>query len=174
MTKHVYLSMEGKNLLVQKIQNILTEIEEIRAEKAIAYTLSGDTWHDNPGFNALEQSEHRKVSEVLKLQNILSTAKIKNIIPRPIKKVDIGSIVEFIQIVDSTGDEENNFYEIVGYGESNPSLKKISYDSPIGSMLFGLSIGECKENGLYIPAKCSICHFEIVKLYSSWDEVNKI
>ncbi len=59
----VYLSKQGKELLGKRIEKALAELDAIRAEKEIAYTASGDTWHDNPGFNALEQAEHRKAVE---------------------------------------------------------------------------------------------------------------
>lgn len=166
-----FLSKSGKDLLGKRIELALRELDDIRKEKEIAYTASGDTWHDNPGFNALEQAEHRKVVEIRELQTIFSTGEVKNIEPRPINFVDIGSIVKYLQIVDNTGEEIYGVFEIVGYGESDPNSKKIAYDSPVGSVLFGLKIGECKDEGIYIPIKKSICFFEVIKLFSSWDDV---
>ncbi len=168
----VYLSKQGKELLGKRIEKALAELDAIRAEKEIAYTASGDTWHDNPGFNALEQAEHRKAVEVRDLQTVFTTGEIKPTEPRPIEAVGIGSIVRFLQIVEETGEEETGVYEIVGFGESDPASRKIAYDSPIGAVLFGQKIGECLEDGVFVPAKKSLCYFEVTGLFSSWDEAN--
>ena len=166
----MYLSKQGKELLGKRIEKVLAELEAIRAEKEIAYTASGDTWHDNPGFNALEQTEHRKAIEVRDLQSIFSTGEVMPTEPRPVQVVGIGSIVSFLQFIENTGEEERGVFEIVGYGESDPVSRKISYDSPIGSVLFGQSIGESFEDGVFVPAKKSRCYFEVTGLFSSWDE----
>jgi transcription elongation GreA/GreB family factor len=166
----VYLSKQGKELLTKRIEKVLAELDAIRAEKEIAYTASGDTWHDNPGFNALEQAEHRKALEVRELQIIYSTGEVKSVDPRPTDVVGIGSIVQYSQLVENTGQEESGSYEIVGFGESDPTCRKIAYDSPIGSVLFGLKVGESVEAGIFIPAKKSICYFEVTGLFPSWQE----
>ena len=54
-------------------------------------------------------------------------------------KVQIGSIV----FVEVEGKEEK--YEIVSFDQANPGQGKISYESPLGKMLLGKSIGDKVE-----------------------------
>ena len=164
----VFITKEGRILLGARIAKSSADLDNIRKEKAIAYHLSGDTWHDNPGFNALEQAEHRKTLELAEFQNILMTAELKQVDPRPIEIVDVGSIVECLQICDRDGSEKKYLFEIVGFGESDPNSKKIAYDSPVGKILMGHRIGESDEEGVFIPAVKSICFYEILALHSDW------
>ena len=142
---------------------------DIRAEKAIAYTASGDTWHDNPGFDALEQSEHRKAKEISELNKKKETATICDISIRNMSSVEVGSIVRCVRYTPKN-DEQIFIWEIVGFGESEPSQLKISYDSPVGSVLIGLSIGEESEE-VFIPSEKLSVTYEILNFYSDWKDV---
>ena len=51
------ITAEGKEKLQAQIEKLTKDLEKLREEKANAYVLTGDTWHDNPYFNQLEQAE---------------------------------------------------------------------------------------------------------------------
>ena len=53
----IRITENGLECLNQKITEMEKLVKDIQAEKTIAYTASGDGWHDNPGFNQLEQKE---------------------------------------------------------------------------------------------------------------------
>lgn len=164
-----YITEAGKELIEQRIQKLGAEISDIQEEKAIAYTASGDTWHDNPGFNALEQAEHRKINELFQLKEILQTATFVNISNRNTEHVHIGSIVECIRINEVRSDviETAEFWEIGGIGESEPKKKKLSYETPIGAILMEHEPGEVTEAIQIGGQKFT---FEIVALYKSWTD----
>jgi len=167
----IYLTENGKKLLYARIAKLEQELIDIRAEKAIAYTASGDTWHDNPGFNALEQSEHRKAQEISEINKKIETATICNISVRNISNVEVGSIVKCVRYMPNN-DEKIFVWEIVGFGESEPTKSKISYDSPIGSILMDLSIGEESEE-VFIPSKKLCVTYEVLDFYSKWEDVRE-
>ena len=48
-----FITQRGKKILEEKILKQKSLIKEIQSEKEIAYSSSGDGWHDNPGFNNL-------------------------------------------------------------------------------------------------------------------------
>lgn len=137
----------GRTRMEEKLVSLSQEIDSVRREKEIAYTTSGDTWHDNPGFNRLEQIEHQLVNELMRVQSTLSKAML--IDPKPLyAKVEICSFVAYRQqslIQHLNGD---SWCEIVGYGESDFDAHKISYDTPIGRALFGLQVGGQAESRL--------------------------
>ncbi|MDX7719403.1 GreA/GreB family elongation factor [Aeromonas caviae] len=166
-----YITEAGKVLIEQRIAQLHTEISEIQAEKAIAYTASGDTWHDNPGFNALEQAEHRKVEEVFKLKATIQNAVMVNTAIRNTSTVGVGSIVECIRMEGSGKDlvETEECWEIGGLGESDPKAKIISYETPIAAALMGHKMGEETEA---IQLQGKRVTFEIIKLHPSWDAVS--
>jgi len=165
----IYLTKNGKSLLYERIEKLEKELVDIRAEKAIAYTVSGDTWHDNPGFNALEQSEHRKATEIYELNKKIEAATICDISIRNTSSVKVGSIVRCVRYTQKN-DDQIFIWEIVGLGESDPSQLKISYDSPVGSVLMGLSVHEESEK-VFIPSEKMYVTYEILKFYLDWKEV---
>ncbi|HCC00803.1 MAG TPA: hypothetical protein DEP42_06285 [Ruminococcaceae bacterium] len=163
----IYLSPKGRVILESHLKKCERELSEIREEKNIAYTLSGDTWHDNPGFNQLEQAESRKCKEISDILEKLSTAFPCNYNNRSTDVVQIGSIVQcFIERTHSSNQQsEENIFEIVGYGESNPNKKKITYDSPLGHALLHHEPGDVINTT--IAGKP--VEIEIIKLFSDWD-----
>jgi hypothetical protein len=65
----VKITLAGINLIQQNIGKLREELKYIREEKNIAYTLCGDTWHDNPHYNKLEQDErslNNRIKEIEK------------------------------------------------------------------------------------------------------------
>lgn len=171
MTKQ-FITPKGKVQLKQRITKLEQYMVDIREEKTIAYTASGDTWHDNPGFNALEQAEHRKVCEIVQLQKLLNTAYLINIEQRNTYQVEVGSIVECIRI-ESEGKkqtEKEEIWEIGGVGESNPKERILSYQTPVGTALLKHKAGDETETVEIAGKKIT---FEIVELHSNWETALK-
>ena len=159
-----YITEAGKCLLESKITSQNVKIRNIQAEKNIAYTASGDGWHDNPGYNQLLQLEERAITELKNLEKQLTTAIIWNR-PRSIQRVQIGSIVRFSMQSARDRVAREVVYEIGGHGESDLERSCISYTSPIGAALYELMVGT--EAEVLIPAgKTSI---RILDLYPDWE-----
>ena len=56
--------------------------------------------------------------------------------PQNLEKVSIGTCVTISR------DGEKDAWEIVGFGESEPALKRIAYNTPIASLMMGKRKGE--------------------------------
>jgi transcription elongation GreA/GreB family factor len=169
MADKVYITEKGKQILERKIAEQAIRVKEIQEEKSIAYTASGDGWHDNPGYNQLIQLEERAINELRAMEKRLSDSILWSSKERNTEKVQIGSIVCYKLTNIKTGKVLENTFEIVGSGESDLKNKQISYDSPIGNAIWEMSEG-C-EVEVILPAGLS--KIEIVRLYKDWTEVPK-
>jgi transcription elongation GreA/GreB family factor len=138
----IYITEAGKAMYQEKIMALKAKVADIQEEKSIAYTASGDGWHDNPGFNQLEQMEHRVINELTALLAKVESATVVVLEKRPTDTVQIGSLVRVVQHGPKPGQSQECVYEIVGHGESQVALKKIAYDTPIGKALLGKKAGD--------------------------------
>ncbi|RMD96029.1 MAG: hypothetical protein D6812_17870 [Deltaproteobacteria bacterium] len=164
----IYVSPERFEEMEKKLKTYEKELRKIREEKAIAYHESGDTWHDNPSFNDLEQQESRKVRQILELRDQLREAQIIDTRERNTKEVAIGSIVKFSRTVirpDGTQKYQEQTYEIAGYGETDLEKGRVSYTAPIVQPLLGLPEGEIET----IETEEGEVDYEVLKLYPDWE-----
>jgi transcription elongation factor GreA len=161
----VKITPAGVKILQQNIENLKNDLKFVREEKNIAYTLCGDTWHDNPHFNKLEQDERQLDKRIREIENIITSAIHIELDTRDTDTVQIGSIVQcYCEYPDFT---EEEVYEIVGYGESNVDENKLFYDSPVAKNLLGLTVGD----KVSFETPVGKTTFKIIKMYNTWDEV---
>lgn len=140
-----YTTLYGHQKVTKKIVELENELKEIRKEKSVAYTRDGDGTHDNPHYQHLKNQEGVILSKINEYSNILSKIELVEISNRDMDVVRIGSIIT-CSIFDSASNETNEkIFEIVGYFEDYPEKNKISYLSPIGKALLGLSEDESAE-----------------------------
>jgi len=161
-----FITQRGKKILEEKILKQKSLIKEIQSEKEIAYSSSGDGWHDNPGFNNLLLAEELAIKELKKLEIELSNSMVfeKDITNQ---QVSIGSIVKFKIYYFKNNTENEMLFEIVGNGESDIKNKLLSYNSPLGLVLLNCKIGD--EKIAIIPAgKIKV---KILNIYCNWDDV---
>jgi transcription elongation factor GreA len=158
-----YITEAGKQQLEIKIAEQNLKIRDIQAEKNIAYTASGDGWHDNPGYNQLLQLEERAITELKNLEKQLASASLWNQ-PPSTARVQIGTIVRFSMQAARDQKAREVLYEIGGHGESDLQRGCISYTSPIGAALYELRPGA--EAEVLIPAGKT--RIRILELYPDW------
>jgi transcription elongation GreA/GreB family factor len=156
--------LENLNLKITQMEQL---VKKIQAEKAIAYTASGDGWHDNPGFNQLEQKEFRAINDLYKLKNQRDSAIIIRIEKRNIDVVQIGSIVKIEQFYTKDNATRIIVWEIVGHQESDLKLNRIAYDTPVGSALLGKKVDDVIEVTLPVGK----ARFRILSLFEDWSTV---
>lgn len=165
--KKTYITKQGLSELENKILRQRDIIKEIQNEKAIAYEVSGDGWHDNPGFNQLIQKEERAIIDLKMIERKLSEVEVVSIINRNTNFVEIGSILKFRNTNLAKKFTKEIIFEITGSGETNMSENKISYDCPIGLALLGMKKGERKE----VLISASKVKLEVLEFYTDWDLV---
>jgi len=144
------ITKDGLERLNQKLEEKIELLKRTREEKAHAYNVSGDGWHDNPGWIQIGQQEDQLVNDIVALKNRVSNAVIAQLPDSNNDSVQLGSRVEFHFINLVTGLERIQILTIVGAGESDTGNGKISYDSPIGEALYKMRTGE--EKLIELPA----------------------
>lgn len=170
MNNKVRITENGLRCLNQKIAEKEKQVKDIQSEKTIAYTASGDGWHDNPGFNQLEQKEFQAVNELQVLKNKRGSAIIVKVEKRNTEMVQIGSIAKIEQYYYKDNAIRLITWELVGHQESDLKLNRIAYDTPVGSALLGKKIGEVVELDLPIGR----AKFKVVSLFEDWSFANSL
>lgn len=128
----------------EKLKAELERLKKIE-RKAIAEKIKiakefGDLSENAEYQSALEEQKNLE-RRIFELEKILKTAKIIKNKSLKSNKVTIGSCVEIVNL-----DNKKNFkFTIVGFGESDPLIGKISSESPLGKALLGKKKGEIIE-----------------------------
>jgi transcription elongation factor GreA len=136
MANEIYLTKEGRNKLVDELENLQRRKPQVQEEIARARE-HGDL-RENAEYHAAKETLTNIQRRMMELETKLSRAQIideKNINR---EKVYIGVTV-FLKDLDS-GDEFD--YTIVDVEEANPAEKKISVQSPMAQGLLGHKPGE--------------------------------
>ena len=167
--KH-YITEAGRQLLETRISEQNQKIRSIQEEKSIAYTASGDGWHDNPGYNQLIQLEERAITELKSLEQQLANGVLWLRTGRNTEHVQIGSIVRFGMQTTRDRLPREVVYEIGGHGESDLGRQLISYTSPIGAALYEQPPGA--EMEVQIPAGRT--RLRVLGLYATWEEARAV
>jgi transcription elongation GreA/GreB family factor len=141
--KKSIVTKTGLEQLKEKLNLKIEHLKAIREEKAIAYSASGDGWHDNPGWIQLGQQEEMLAQEVAMLHHKINSATIIDTSKMDPERVQVGSKVEFLILKDNNQSVEQVVY-IVGIGESDVRNKRISYDSVMGQALCNMKLHEEK------------------------------
>lgn len=132
--KNFYLTKEG----LGKIKREYKELRELKFSKTRGESPKILHSEDlNPEYLAFQEDLNFLETRLIELENIIKNANLITI-PKKQKQniVNLGATV-LVQ-VDGQSDE----FSIVGSLEANPSLGKISNESPVGKALLGRRIGE--------------------------------
>jgi len=144
--------VEGKNIYLTKegLNKIKKEYEDLKAIKFAKTT--GETpkiiYSDelNPEYAAFQEDLGFLESRLIELENILKNSKLIKAPPKNKQKtIQLGATV----LVSVDG--QDNEFTLVGYLEADPSLGKISNESPVGQLLLGHKVGDKVVNAS--PAK---------------------
>jgi transcription elongation GreA/GreB family factor len=158
--KKSIVTKNGLGQLKEKLNLKVDQLKAIREEKAIAYSASGDGWHDNPGWIQLGQQEEMLAQEVAMLQHKINSSTIIDTSKLDSERVQVGSKVEFLILKDNNQSVEQVVY-IVGAGESDVRNKRISYDSVMGQALCNMKLHE--EKKVILPIGTVIVKIKCIK-----------
>ena len=161
------LTPEGKKKMEGSLQEMRDSLQKLREEQATAYTLSGDTWHDNPYFNKLVQDERTLTAKIQEAEKILETAEIVDSNSRSMESVKIGSIVKCRCTYPQF--ENIGIYEIAGHGETDLQKGKLDYESPVAQNLMGHHVGDV----ISFQTPAGVAKYTILKFFANWDDAKK-
>jgi transcription elongation factor GreA len=162
-----YVSESGLVTLKNRLIKAQTELQSIRDDKAISYTATGDTWHDNPYFNKLEQEERSKEAEVADIKNQIANARLYTTENRNVERVALGSIVHLARYFKVSGQQDEQVWEVSGFGEIDVARQCVAYNAPLMQAIMGHHVGDSAEsNSPQGPVE-----YEILALFKDWNDV---
>lgn len=135
--KQVVLTYEGLEKLEKELEELKTVKRKEIADK-IKVALGFGDLSENSEYDEAKNEQAMVESRIVQLENMLKNAKVLDDDEITTDKVTIGSRVT---VLDVEFDEETE-YSLVGSTEANPSLGKISDESPLGRALIGRSVGD--------------------------------
>jgi len=132
--KKFYLTKEGLGKIKKEYQELQT-IRESKSKEGVPPFSSEDV---NPEYLIFQEDLKFLEDRISELKEVLKNAQLIRIPPKERQNViNLGA-----DILVETDDGQVDEFRIVGSLEANPSLGKISNESPVGKALLGRKIGE--------------------------------
>lgn len=138
--KEVILTYEGLEKLEKELEYLKGEKRLEVAEKIKQALAFGDL-SENSEYDAAKNEQAQVEERIVKITNMLKNAKV---IDEDEVGTDIVSVGTKVKLLDVEFDEEIE-YTIVGSTEADPSIGRISNESPVGRGLLGRKAGETVE-----------------------------
>ena len=133
--KKTYLTDAGIQKLNDELTDLTTKQRPELAKRLRDAIKMGDL-KENADYHAAKEDQAFIEGRILEVQEMLrSSVLISNQIDK--QEVSIGSTVT---ISEDNSDEEQ--YTLVGPAEADPTMGRISHESPIGQAIIGKSIGD--------------------------------
>ena len=148
------MSAERLEELKEELQYLVTVREKEVAEQIKEARSFGDL-SENSEYDEAKTEQGKLYSKIAEIKKLIENAEIITKTDET-DKVSIGSVVT---VKDIEFDEEET-YQVVGSQEADPSVMKISDDSPLGKGLLGHKVGDDVE----IDAPAGRLSFKILKI----------
>ena len=140
---YTVLTTEGVARAEARLAALEDRLQELRVDKNESFELSGDGWHDNPGWRQIVSMEEAMLETKVRLLTMLNDAIIVDPSLTP-ETISIGSRVALRQ----EGAADSDRYLIVGLEEmaqdegEDGDETPITYESPLAQVLLGRSAGD--------------------------------
>ncbi|MFA7050421.1 MAG: GreA/GreB family elongation factor [Patescibacteria group bacterium] len=128
------ITLEKYQALQKTLKKLKEENRPVESEEVKILSTTGD-YSENAGYQAAKAKLRRTNNKISKIEYILNRAEIIET-NKERDEIEIGSSVELE--VEGTIKK----YQILGSSETNPSQGKISYSSPLGSVLLNKKVGD--------------------------------
>lgn len=153
--KDIFFTEDG----LKKIEDEIEELKTVRRKEVaerIKIALGYGDLSENSEYDEAKNEQAHVEERIAKLEMMVRNAKLIKQEELNDEIVNVGSCVKVKNI--DTGEEE--VYDIVGSAEADPLEGKISNESPIGSGLIGVGLGEVAE--IEIPQ--GIVHLKVLDI----------
>ena len=137
MDKQFILTRQGLASLKSEYDE-LTRVKRTQITKRIQTAREFGDLSENSEYDAAKEEQSLLETRIAQLEDVLKRTQIIE----PVKKADfvvIGSTI----VVEIEGEKDE--FTIVGTMEADPSKKKISNESPVGTAMLGAKLGEVVE-----------------------------
>lgn len=130
-----YITKERAEELKAELQN-LSSTKRKEIIESLEYAKSLGDLSENAEYQQAREAQAKLEERIQEIERILKDAEVVS--RKKTDSVGIGSVVE----VKKKGDTKSKQFTLVGEGEADTSLGKISYQSPLGEALFGGKKGD--------------------------------
>ena len=137
MAKPIKVTDEGLKKLQDELEHLKTVGRTEIAEKIKVARGYGDL-SENSEYDDAKNEQAKIEARIADLEAMLSNVEIIKDIKGATKSVVVGVKVT---VYDEEFDEEDEYY-VVGSTEADPSINKISDESPVGRALMGHKVGD--------------------------------
>jgi transcription elongation factor GreA len=132
----VVLTEAGRKKLNEELED-LKNVKRREVAERLKNASYGDLM-ENSEYDDAKNEQARVEHRIDQIETMLARAKVIDRRHVKTKEVGIGSLVEIKQV----GSGKKQEYRIVGPAEANPENHMVSFQSPVGSALMGLKIGD--------------------------------
>lgn len=122
-----------------ELENELKHLESVERKEiieALDFAKSLGDLSENAEYHQAREAQGKLEDRIREIKRILKDAEVVS--HRKSDKIEVGSTVT----VQKKGDKDKKVFMVVGEGEADMSVGKISYQSPLGLALFGKKKGE--------------------------------
>lgn len=155
MNGDIYLTQEGIDSLNEELNQLKGSVRQEIAKRLRAAIQMGDL-SENADYIAAKEEQGFVEGRIQELEGTLKRAKVIDPSALDTETVQLGSSV----VLREEGFEEKETYSIVGSKEANPSIGKISYESPIGKALLSHRVGDIVR----VETPAGYINFKIIEI----------
>jgi len=122
-----------------ELENELKHLESVERKEiieALDFAKSLGDLSENAEYHQAREAQGKLEDRIREIKRILKDAEVVS--HRKSDKIEVGSTVT----VQKKGDKDKKVFTVVGEGEADMSVGKISYQSPLGLALFGKKKGD--------------------------------
>ena len=138
--KDIFFTTEGLEKIESEIEYLKTVRRKEVAER-IKVALGYGDLSENSEYDEAKNEQAQVEERIAKIESMARNAKVIDEKQLNKEEVNVGSIVKIKDLSDGEVEE----YSIVGSAEADPLEGKISNESPVGSKLIGLKVGDQVE-----------------------------
>lgn len=131
-----FLTREGFEKLQEELDTLRTQRRQEIAER-LHEAMEGGELIENAEYEAAKNEQAFVEGRIKELEILLATARVVEEIPLA-DSVQVGATV----VIREEGSKVEETYSIVGAAEANPSISKISNESPLGKALINKKTGD--------------------------------
>ena len=151
----IYLTQEGIDSLNEELNQLKGSVRQEIAKRLRAAIQMGDL-SENADYITAKEEQGFVEGRIQELEGTLKRAKVIDPSALDTETVQLGSSV----VLREEGFEEKETYSIVGSKEANPSIGKISYESPIGKALLSHRVGDIVR----VETPAGYINFKIIEI----------
>ncbi len=135
--KKNYLTAEGARKLREELDNLRT-VKRLELAERLNFAIKQGDLSENADYHAAKEDQSFLEGRILELERTLRDIEIVDESRSGAGGIRLGSRI----VVVEEGFSDRETFQLVGRAEADPSMGKISNESPLGHALLGKRIGD--------------------------------